>query len=96
VFAGRRRFFDGLQSFLAVSRAIRTYALNNAPCQTHLVDELVMRDGTRYIWPLNLLQSVLIACFGAAIEVIRVSQGRFYRYLLLFCNVKKGPEYEKI
>jgi len=55
-----------------------------------------MRDGTRYIWPLNLLQSVLIACFGAAIEVIRVSQGRFYRYLLLFCNVKKGPEYENI
>ena len=55
-----------------------------------------MRDGTRYIWPLNLLLSVLIACFGPAIEVIRVSQGRFYRYLLLFCNVKKGPEYEKI
>ena len=55
-----------------------------------------MRNGTRYIRPLNLLQSVLIACFGPAIEVTPVSQGRFYRYLPLFCNVKKGPEYENI
>jgi hypothetical protein len=46
------------------------------------VDELVMRNGTRYIRPLNLLQSVLIACFGPAIEVTHVSQGRFYRYFV--------------
>ena len=69
-------------NIFALSRAIRTYALNNAPCQTHLVDELVMRNGTRYIRPLNLLLSVLIACFGPAIEVTRVSQGRFYRYFV--------------